>query len=128
MKSSVPGKKQWDAGMIFEQLDERSYLVECESGTLRRNRHHFMKTNENYNQHTTQESKKPVVFNNSGNSLELDASDYSVRPTAKHNTLEGPHTDITDKGRNTIILDNGRKVRTTQNKMPERFRDYAVSR
>lgn len=71
-----------------------------------------MKTNDNYNQHTTQEFKKPVVFNKSGSSLESDTNDYSVGLTAKDNTIKGRPTDITGERRNTIIVDNGRKVRT----------------
>ena len=40
------GRSVWEKGVINRRLDERSYEVVKESGTLRRNRIHLKRTNE----------------------------------------------------------------------------------
>lgn len=46
MKPYRKGQKQWEKATITRRLDERSYDVETDTGTFRRNRNHLRKTNE----------------------------------------------------------------------------------
>ena len=46
IKPSILGKKHWDYGKVVEKLENRSCVVECNDGLLRRNRLHLRKSNE----------------------------------------------------------------------------------
>ena len=47
MKPFKLGEKEWKKGQIVQRLDQRSYDVETDDGTLyRRNRRHIKKTKE----------------------------------------------------------------------------------
>ena len=46
MKPFQPGEKKWGKAIVNKRLDERSYEVETNSGTYRRNRAHLRKSNE----------------------------------------------------------------------------------
>ncbi|XP_072046783.1 adhesion G-protein coupled receptor G7-like [Amphiura filiformis] len=47
MKPLVRGNRTWEKAVVSERLDERSYLVETEKGSYRRNRVHLRKSQEN---------------------------------------------------------------------------------
>lgn len=128
MKPVVLGKKQWDSGKIMERLDERSYLVECDAGVLRRNRRHLRKTTEDCGEHTTTgDSEKPVLFDiNKSHDLSID-SDPTKSVTGRK-IRESPHSDNGGEGKNTLLMSPERKVRATRNTLPERFRDFIITK
>ena len=47
MKPMTLGNKTWKKGVITKRLDKRSYEVDTNEGTLRRNRVYLRQTNEN---------------------------------------------------------------------------------
>ena len=56
----MAGKKKWTEGTIRKRLDERSYDVETEKGTLRRNRIHIRRMPINENNHTRSAPQMPL--------------------------------------------------------------------
>ena len=52
------GNKIWKKGVISKRLDERSYDVDTDDGTLRRNRVHLNKTNEKMEDEQQEEKAK----------------------------------------------------------------------
>ena len=61
MKPLVKGKHEWAKGYVAKRLDQRSYEVETEHGTLRRNRVHLKRSNEKTSETETADKPKPDI-------------------------------------------------------------------
>ena len=57
IKPMTLGNKIWKKGVINKRLDERSYDVDTDEGTLRRNRVHLKKTNEKMKERHSRKNK-----------------------------------------------------------------------
>ena len=114
------GEKKWNKGVIQHRLDERSYEVETDDGTYRRNRVHLKKSNEG----------------SSTTDREIRMQPMNVEPTKLNNKPE-------DTTSNTSVLQSPKKsaVSNTEVKMeapaprrsqrvskpPSRFGDFIVN-
>ena len=111
IKPSILGKKQWNYGTVVEKLENRSYVVESDDGILRRNRVHLKKTNE-------VESPKKVkhesnIGTDSNKDLNNDISNQNVLKPV-HNQSENEHSMS--------------RERSIRNMMPNRFKDFIVTK
>lgn len=71
MKPFIKGKKEWKKGVVVERLDERSYEIQTDDGTYRRNRVHLKCTNEPFEpkvEFDTQEAEMKIVENSTSTS------------------------------------------------------------
>ena len=63
IKPMTLGNKIWKKGVVSKRLDERSYDVDTDEGTLRRNRVHLKKTNEKMEDEQHEEKAKQKKTN-----------------------------------------------------------------
>ena len=97
------GEKKWQKGTVINRLDQRSYLVDTDSGMLRRNRQHLKKTNE---PNTHQESSKEIRKEIPPMSSEPEVPNSPIREA----TMK--ERDVTvNKSPNIITTRSGRQIR-----------------
>ena len=117
IKPTVLGEKKWRFGKVAEKLDKRSYLVEPDSGVLRRNRVHLRKSFENESQ-----SFDNVQTNVNSDDVHQNPVQVNVNCNANHLEASG----VLNTSDNPIL--SNRSTRSTRNKLSDRYKDYVVSK
>ena len=118
IKPTVLGEKKWRFGIIAEKLNNSSYLVETDSGVLRRNRVHLRKSFENESSQSFDDVQTNVNSD--------DVCQNPVQVNVDGNVNHSEHSDVLNASNNVIPLN--RSVRSTRNKLPDRYKDYVVSK
>ncbi len=120
MKPMVLGKKTWDKGVITKRLDERSYEVETDSGTLRRNRVYLRKTSE------PEPDVHDVAVETPQDSMDIQ---NAIPSHVAVNETPRPATTPTATPAKAVPMDRpARPVRSTRNVLPGRFQDFEVKK
>ena len=117
LKPLVAGKKKWVTGTIKNRIDKRSYEVETDTGTLRRNRIHIRR----------------APINAKGKGVEERTHTERIPSNANSHTRRSPPLNATDHTKTNIPL-NAIDMRVEPKKMlphrenrgrkPERFNNY----
>ena len=97
------GDKVWKRGVVHNRLDERSYEVETDSGVIRRNRQQLRKTNE----------RDQVDENVNTDSVSPHSDDV---PLQHHSGMQDDEQD------------SAGGARATRGLLPNKFKDYIVSK
>ena len=119
MKPFIKGRKEWKKGIVLERLDQRSYEVQTDDGTYRRNRVHLKQTNEPFEpklEFNTPESEIPVKFENT-NAQSVSPSTPMLRePERVHQP-----SPVKEPNYSPVRTRSGRIIRT-----PSYLNDYAT--
>ena len=136
-RKPVLGKKHWDYGKVVEKLESISYVVGCNDGLLRRNRLHLRKSNKveslkNVDQHVSIKADRIVNKDANVNDSKVIANDVNARnePAVTVNSDTNSQRNVKNVGGHNEMQHNGmnRERRSTRNEMPDRFKDFTVTK
>lgn len=119
MKPFQLGEKRWEKAIVNKRLDERSYEVETERGTFRRNRVHLKGSNE--------QSTKPVTMS----PIPKTIRSIPISPPIQKNPEMTPEVQkeqvlspSPDCNKQTISTESARTRSGREVKTPSRYADY----